>query len=284
MDAADAFDVAVLDQWGVLHDGTTAYPQAAQAMLALHAAGKHIIVLSNSGKRSDLNRDRIAKRGLPIETVTKVVTSGEALWEDLTEQQLEIAGVKPQVLYPICDYHNDAIDWAGKKTPIEISLDLNETVDAILLMGLTDGTAPDAYDDIFDEAIEMQMPLICSNPDKTSVRDSALVISPGALADRYAAMGGEVVWYGKPYANVYRAVIRAFAKLPPNRFLMVGDSLEHDIGGAQRVGFQSAWIRGGIHAHQFAESTNQEQIQEISEELVEQASVNPPEYSLQLLS
>ena len=103
----------------------------------------------------------------------------------------------------------------------------------------------------FDKALADRIPVICSNPDKESPRAVGLVISPGHLADRFAAMGGEVIWYGKPHAAIYNAVQRAHANVQPNRFLMVGDSLEHDIGGAQNVGFASALVRSGVHSNDF---------------------------------
>ena len=57
---ADQFDAIVLDQWGVLHDGTTPYDGAIDALQRLVSQGSRLAVLSNSGKRSDLNAQRIA--------------------------------------------------------------------------------------------------------------------------------------------------------------------------------------------------------------------------------
>ena len=79
----DTFDVAVLDQWGVLHNGSVPYPHAAEAIALLQERGKHIVILSNSGKRSAINLERIADMGLPTEHISDVVTSGEALRDDL---------------------------------------------------------------------------------------------------------------------------------------------------------------------------------------------------------
>ena len=76
------FDVAVLDQYGVLHNGVTPYPQADAALKLLAKSGRPMVVVSNSGKRSDLNRRRISSRGLSADVVTSVIFSGEALWEE----------------------------------------------------------------------------------------------------------------------------------------------------------------------------------------------------------
>ena len=149
-----------------------------------------------------------------------------------------------------------------------------------MLMGLPDGSAPDIHDDTFMQAIALNIPLVCSNPDKASPRAGGLVISPGALADRYSEMGGQVVWYGKPYMPVYGAVMRCRVDIMPSRFMMVGDSLEHDIAGAQRAGFRTAWVRGGIHDEAFDGSEDAARLASITEELAEQKHTQPPDFSL----
>ena len=279
--ALDEFDVAVLDQWGVLHDGSTPYPQAVNAMTMLARNGKKILVVSNSGKRAAHNLARIQRIGLPTDTIAKVITSGEALWEDLAEQRLTICGRVPRRLYPICGEEKDAHQWAAGCHHIALTETIDSSVDAIMLMGLADGTRPEAYDDVFRIAIEQKTPLLCSNPDKTSPRASGLVMSPGALADRFQEMGGEVLWYGKPNAHIYLAVQRSFPEVRCERFLMVGDSLEHDIAGAQKMGFASAFIRGGIHANDFANATSATRLAEICDRLVAQTGIRPPDFSLQ---
>lgn len=279
----DEFDVAVLDQWGVLHNGSVPYPHAAEAMRMLQQQGKPILIVSNSGKRAELNRQRIENVGLPVDTVSRVVTSGETLWEDITEQRLQVNEKTPATFFSICAKPSDPIDWADDSDAISIRAELDDSVDAILLMGLPDGTVADAYDSVLASALERHLPIVCSNPDKTSPRADGLVTSPGALADRYETLGGTVFWYGKPHAAIYRAITRSFPNIPPNRFLMVGDSLEHDIAGAQAVGFVSAFIRGGIHAVQFVTTETDAEIAAVTCRLVNALGTRAPDFSLAVL-
>ena len=279
----ESFDVVVLDQFGVLHNGSVCYPSAREAMRMLHARGKEIFILSNSGKRADLNLQRVEKMGLPGENISQVVTSGEALWQDVNESRLQVAGQVPNRFFPICGHPDDPYVWAsGSK--VEIADKVDPSCDAILLMGLTDDTGETKYDAKFQQALELKIPLICSNPDKTSPRADRFVMSPGALADRYAEMGGGVIWYGKPHAPVFQAVMRCRPELAPNRFLMVGDSLEHDIAGGQKVGFQTAFVRGGIHARDFPDGIENNQITATLRSLAEQHRIQPPNFSLNLLA
>jgi hypothetical protein len=57
----------LLDQFGVLHDGQQPYPQAIAAVKQLHAAGKQVLVLSNSSRRSGGTIGKLAKMGFKEE-------------------------------------------------------------------------------------------------------------------------------------------------------------------------------------------------------------------------
>jgi putative hydrolase of the HAD superfamily len=47
----------------------------------------------------------------------------------------------------------------------------------------------------------------------------------------------------KPDAAIFAAA-RAHAGVPPAAILHVGDSIDHDVDGARRAGFATAWVRG----------------------------------------
>jgi FMN phosphatase YigB (HAD superfamily) len=47
---------------------------------------------------------------------------------------------------------------------------------------------------------------------------------------------------GKPHVAAFRMAEKAFG-LSPDEFLMVGNSFKHDIAGAQKAGWHTAWLR-----------------------------------------
>ena len=69
---------------------------------------------------------------------------------------------------------------------------------------------------------------------------------PGTLARHYASRGSQVVLMGKPAPAIYSAALELL-QLPPGEVVAVGDSLEHDIGGAQAAGVDALFVLGGIH-------------------------------------
>ncbi len=245
---ADQFDAIVLDQWGVLHDGSAPYPAALDALEALAACSVKLGVLSNSGKRAAPNADRIAAMGFDATVFDCVMTSGEALWRSFAT-----GAETAKTLFAIEGKAGDAEHWA-QGLPVTMTNDPMKA-EAILLMGLPDGTPPDAYDVLLQTALAGQLPLYCSNPDFSSPRGGGTyVMSPGALADRYAKMGGTVHLYGKPHLPIFASMQTVLGCAAP-RILMVGDSMHHDIAGAQTAGWASLLIRCGIHAPDIDENS-----------------------------
>lgn len=238
-DIADRFDAMVFDQWGVLHDGAAPYDGVPDALLSLAGRGHRLAVLSNSGKRSSPNAARIAALGYADVPFEAVMTSGEAFWRDVAD------GVcAPGAVLPIVASVGDAETWA-----LGLDMTFARTVsdaDAILLMGLPEGSdgAPEAG--IMDGAAARNLPVYCTNPDRKSPRPGGgLQVAPGALAHAYQDRGGPVTFYGKPHGAIFETLARTLG-VAPERTAMVGDSLEHDIAGGAAAGWTTIFITGGL--------------------------------------
>jgi phospholysine phosphohistidine inorganic pyrophosphate phosphatase len=70
-----------------------------------------------------------------------------------------------------------------------------------------------------------------------------LDVAPFIAALEHAA-GKEALVFGKPAAHFFKAAIEKL-KLPPREIVMIGDSIETDIGGAQESGLQGLLVRTG---------------------------------------
>lgn len=268
-DIADQFDAIVLDQWGVLHDGRAPYPSALDALRLLQDRPVKIGVLSNSGKRAAPNISRIAGMGFDEGTFDTVMTSGEALWQSFASGQ-----ASARKLFAIVGKEGDAQSWADG---LDVTIvPTPEEADAILLMGLPDLQDVTAYEDPLETALARNLPLYCSNPDFASPRaHGTYVVSPGVLARRYTESGGTVHLYGKPHHPIFAAMETTLG-CAPDRILMVGDSLHHDILGAQTAGWSSMLICVGVHAPDIRPNTAQDDI--VS--LAKANGMPPPDYAL----
>ena len=248
-EVASSYDVIVLDQWGVLHDGNRAYEGTIESLTTLASEGHRLAVLSNSGKSSRENLNRIIQMGFPPELFETVMTSGEALWQDINRGK-----VSHRDFFPIERRLGDALYWA-KGLDITINTQLS-FAQAILLMGLPDGSILSDWQSILHDALQKKLTVYCSNPDMASPRGEETVISPGVLSYYYQDQGGKVVNYGKPYHPIFLSMQNAL-DIKPNRLLMVGDSLDHDIKGAHDAGWDSLFVIGGLNKKYFADGDHQ---------------------------
>ena len=71
------------------------------------------------------------------------------------------------------------------------------------------------------------------------------MICAGTLADYYEKIGGKVIYYGKPYKDIYHFCYQLLKNR--DRILVIGDSLGNDIAGAQQQGLDSVLVTSGIH-------------------------------------
>ena len=270
-EVAREYDAVVLDQWGVLHDGSEPYPGAVAALESLRSAHVRLAVLSNSGKRASRNEARIAAMGFAPDLFDQVMTSGEALWLDVR------SGRVPERRYFFVERaHGDANSWAGG---LDVTIcGVPEAAEAILIMGLPENAAAEEWQDVLDHAMTANLTVYCSNPDRASPRPGDRnTLAPGALAHMHKEKGGNVVFYGKPHRHAFEALEHS---LGGSRLLMVGDSLEHDIAGAHGAGWDSVFVQGGLLRENFADGD----ASDILAELCAAEGVPAPTYHMELLA
>ena len=69
LDLADQYDAFLLDQFGVIHDGKTAYEGAVEAVSELQRRKKKIVILSNSSRRKRDTLTRLRAMGFESDVV-----------------------------------------------------------------------------------------------------------------------------------------------------------------------------------------------------------------------
>ncbi|XP_044499123.1 uncharacterized protein LOC123220638 isoform X2 [Mangifera indica] len=94
-----------------------------------------------------------------------------------------------------------------------------------------------------------KIPMIVANPDYVIVEPRAQRVMPGTLASKYEKPGGELTWMDKLDKIIYKSVMNMVGVAASNS-IAVGDSLHHDIKGANAAGIQSVFTIGGIHANE----------------------------------
>ena len=274
---AEQYDAFILDQWGVLHNGKAPYPGVIDALAAMRRAGKKICLLTNSGRRARMNRDRLTEMGFPPESYDGLITSGEAAWLSLNERK------DPR----LHDLGNRAV-LITRDNDLEVVEDLGLVLtsepahaDFLYLAGVDSPPMTlNDYEAVLQSAQAHGLPMICSNPDRIAVSSDGLLIAPGTIAARYEELGGRVYYFGKPNAPIYEACMEVLGGIAPDRILCVGDSLEHDIAGANGMGMASCFVMQGIHAEHFPLDLPSERLSVRVRELAERYQTTP-RYAIQ---
>jgi HAD superfamily hydrolase (TIGR01459 family) len=239
---ADRYDGFLIDQWGVLHDGQCAYPGAVHCLQALKAAGKPVVIISNSGKRGARNVERLGRMGFARETYVEVVTSGDTAWHALQRRPDESWGALGNRCFLVSNEGDvSAVDGLGLEIVREVA-----RADFIFLAGADGATSVTALDPLWEEALQRRLPLLCTNPDTTRIADGRLAPGSGALASRYRQLGGTVRYVGKPHREIYERCLQVLEEHGAAHPLAVGDSLEHDIAGGFQARLDTVLVTCGV--------------------------------------
>lgn len=247
---AENYDLFLVDQWGVLHDGQRVYPGVTECLRRLRALGKRVVILSNSGKRSEANALRLEAMGIAGDCYTALITSGEVAWESLSARSYPFL---PSLGRRCLLLSQDGESFPPKGLDIEW-VPIVAEADFILLASVGDDHPMQFYQSILEQAGARQIPLICANPDFIRLSPKGLVFSAGEVARRYEQIGGRVHYIGKPYRIMYEYCRKVLPGFASSRAIAVGDSFFHDVVGGAGFGLATAFVTDGIHQADFPDT------------------------------
>ncbi len=241
---AGEYDGFILDLWGVIHDGVTPYPGAAEALAALR--GRPVLLLSNAPRRAHAVQKMLRRMGIADDAYTDILTSGEASFTALRDRDdswFAALGRRVYFLGPERDRNLlEGLDLTEVTDPRDADFVVNTGPD-----DQRDPTDMNAFLPTLKACFAAGLPMLCANPDLEVIRGGTRILCAGSLAAVYASMGGNVRTLGKPDAAIYK---RAFAMLgvSPDRVVAVGDSLRTDITGARNAGIAAVLVAHGVDA------------------------------------
>ena len=184
------YRLILCDIWGVVHDGVTLYPGAAERLRQWRDEGRCVILITNAPRTADAVTRQLARLGLPRDCWDGIATSGEAGIEALNA--LRAAGrLRRHAGRPRDPRRAWRSDRRRRRTsPTSPAPAITED-------------RPDPQDyraDLERWAATRRALMHCLNPDRVVMRGGVLEACAGAIADLYEQLGGRVTWYGKPHA------------------------------------------------------------------------------------
>ncbi len=241
-DLVGGVEIVLSDIWGVVHNGLESFPEACAALHCYRAQGGTVILITNAPRPEAAVAETLARLGVPRAAWDAIVTSG-----DVTRDLIRPWGKRPL-------FHLGPARDAGVFDGLDVSFANAEGADAVVCTGLFDDETetPETYRPMLGRLSGRGTPMICANPDVFVERGDRLISCAGGIAQLYQALGGEVVYAGKPYAPIYERAFAIASRLrgtpaPKHRILAIGDGLNTDLQGAGAAGLRSVFIASALH-------------------------------------
>lgn len=232
----EQYRLILCDVWGVIHNGKHLYPGASERLRQWQAEGRRVVLLTNAPRPAEAVEAYLARVGMEGRPWDAVASSGEAGIAALEALGRPVGFVGTGLDREILESRGIAVDERG-------------AADHVVCTGFAS-----ASEDVGDYRAELAAMLArnavfhCLNPDRVVVFGDRLYPCAGALADAYESIGGTVRWYGKPYPAIYQYALARGGDPAPDEVLAIGDSIQTDMAGAHAMGFDTVFVRGGIHA------------------------------------
>ena len=241
-----SYRLVLCDLWGCIHNGVQVFPAAMELLEAWRLQGRVVLLVTNAPRPAQVVESQLDRLGLSEGSYDAVVTSGDTGIASLIDQGLTEVG--------FIGTAGDRVALAGTGLHLRAGPDGPDVV-------CTGMPTPD-WDPVSQNEVLRGMRargarLHCFNPDRVVVRGDTLEPCAGAVADRYESMGGEAIWYGKPYAPIYERCLatgsdRIGRKVSPTEVVAIGDSLSTDVAGAVEQGFAFVFVTHGVEADRVA--------------------------------
>jgi HAD superfamily hydrolase (TIGR01459 family) len=237
------YDVLFCDVWGVLHDGQRAFDASNAALIRFRAGGGTVILVSNAPSPAAAVARTLDAKAVARDAYDAIVSSGDIALAYIREHGFSR-------VHRIGAMDRDRAFFDAVSGP-DTALD---QCDAIACTGLVhDQTETgEDYRARLAEPARRRVPFICANPDLVVHVGDRLLPCAGAIATVYEALGGPVVWAGKPRPSAYVAAFAAAEGLrghavARDRVLAIGDAVRTDLAGAAAAGIDALFITSGIH-------------------------------------
>lgn len=272
---ADRYDAFILDQFGVLHNGVEALAGATECVEFLYKKNKKLIILSNTSAPADKALSKLPRLGFDQEHFVGAVTSGEEASRYVKDVYGSDGSVATKAIFMTWDAFKPNnprltappqafLDQCGN---VQVT-DSIDQADMVLLHGsevwyrgdgvlqeslgsfIEEGSL-DIVDSLLRQFLKRNLPMVCANPDLVVVTPTGgTAHMPGRIAQRYKELGGDCRIFGKPDTEHFDACIRELGIVDRERVAHVGDSLHHDIAGANAATIPNVFVTSGIHARQ----------------------------------
>ena len=239
---ADDYDTFVFGFNGVLYDGISVIPEAINCLKNLYSLQKKIIIVSNTSLRVKEIVEILKQNNVPLQIFSNIITAGEILhyklkigqgkYEALGNKYFHLGSKKEKGVFAGLDYTEVSSVEEAHFIYMSAVSDINDL--------------SDAYRPILEQAVSLGQPFVCAGNDTSCFCNGKLCLAPGALAEAYAVLGGQIITIGKPDVKIMQYALEGIGG---ENIVVVGDNVATDIKSATLLGFDSVLISKGRHVN-----------------------------------
>ena len=272
----DNYQIILCDIFGVIHNGVQIYDKSLEMLETFQQNNLKVILFSNAPRRANLVEQQLEKtfnlqKGI---LYNDVITSGEVFFNRIKNLQDDwMKCIKTKKYFQI-----------GKEVDKSILADLGysitedlEKAEFVLITNTWDDVMYsldcEKKQQFLKMIAEQKKPIICNNPDiKIPIiqGEDAQRLCAGAVGKGVEMHNGSVIYYGKPYSQIYEYAFDYIDKkyniTDKTKILAIGDSIDTDIKGAKNNHIDSTLVTIGLY--------NDLSTQEIKKQLVNK-QLNP---------
>ncbi|MDR2598394.1 MAG: HAD hydrolase-like protein [Holosporales bacterium] len=287
----ETYDSFLIDVYGVLYDGKKLYDGVLNILKKIKDSGRRIIILSNTTLVSEICKDRYAQFGLtdgvhydqfmssgevfrrkipeifkPTAKYCQIFYKNSEIFEgsDLIEVDVNriseadfvyVGGILEITGPGNLQYRRYPIDELRTKSGAKIMLE------EVVRTNVADIEGFDNIADTLARCLNYGKQLVITNPDILAIEavdgQTRPVLCQGGIGEFYEHMGGEVLYFGKPYLPIYEYVARFLEGC--DRPAMIGDTPWTDILGGNNAGYSTILTLTGI-SEKFMSKMHQEEL------------------------
>jgi len=248
----DEFDSIICGVNGVFMFGNKVDEEAVQTLIKLYQSGKKIAIASNSALRVNDLYYMLKHQNVPMNIFYAMITAGEIAHfylknnHRLGRSYYNLTATDSSIMNGL-DYEKaDSIVMA----------------DFILAQTNYQGFNEEEIMPVLEQALHLNLPMVCVGNNTSLVGSKGVISGIGAVAERYAIMGGkEVIPFGKPDAKIAAYLVEGMPAFTKDRCLVIGDCMATDMRMANNFGVKSLLITDGVHQ---IDENSERQLEELS--------------------
>jgi HAD superfamily hydrolase (TIGR01459 family) len=239
IDLVDDYDLFLFDIWGVVLEGEMIYDQVVEVVNYI-ISKKNIMFVSNAPRTKESTHLRLQNYGFKVKE-NMIMTAGE-LTKNILSNPGKYLSIENPIIYNIGLPHHEEL-W--HKLNIQTTQNLDEASLIVISLNYPQKSIEEYSYDLFKKAAELNIPAICSNNDRIAVQNGEINYCAGYFAEQFEKFGGKVLYMGKPFEPIFTAALNMHAGISKERVLMIGDTIDTDILGANNIGIHSALVITG---------------------------------------